>query len=283
MQRSHALVLDIDGTLIDDCPTPLRFDLWRDVDWDYLTPGGHAIKKRPGVDAFLDAAFASGPVALWTHAGQRWASIIVNDVLVNADGNPRPWAFVWDGRRATPVWRRGSKKKGSCSWGEGDSDWASDCYCHQSNLKRLGKVWKNKRLRGQGFTPARTLIVDDTPKNCQDNYGNAIYAPTYDAANDASTGVADDVLPRLTCFLSHLARTAPFDVRPPDKRSWDQQTYPPPRPCCCYTCLRRVDGGHDRYAACLPAGSRPFTSDHSRLICVTDGDAGSGSLVTLDH
>ena len=66
MQRSHALVLDIDGTLIDDCPTPLRFDLWRDVDWDYLTPGGNAIKKRPGVDAFLDAAFSSGPVALWT-------------------------------------------------------------------------------------------------------------------------------------------------------------------------------------------------------------------------
>ena len=165
MQRSHALVLDIDGTLIDDCPTPLRFDLWRDVDWDYLMPGGNAIKKRPGVDAFLDAAFASGSVALWTHAGQRWASIIVNDVLVNADGNPRPWAFVWDGRRATPVWRRGPKKRDSYSWGEGDSDGlatATAIRATSSGWARSGRIngcvdrASRRRGRSSSMTRPRT-------------------------------------------------------------------------------------------------------------------------------
>ena len=46
-----AIVLDIDGTLID---SNSNCDIFR----------------RPGVDEFLDALFARGPVAIWTHAGE---------------------------------------------------------------------------------------------------------------------------------------------------------------------------------------------------------------------
>merc|ERR1712196_158898 len=95
-RQANALILDIDGTLIDSCASE-EWDLWinNDVKNDHITDCGEVIRKRPGLDAFLDVAFASGPVALWTHAPARWADIMVNQVMLTADGSPRPWAFVW--------------------------------------------------------------------------------------------------------------------------------------------------------------------------------------------
>ena len=123
-------------------------------------------------------------------------------------------------------------------WSEGDSEWAdNDCYSIGRPIKMLRKVWRTQRLRRQGFTPATTLIVEDTPSNCVSNYGNAIYVRTYCALSSAD----DSMLPHLTRFLAHLAATAPDDVRPPEKRNWHAYSYAEPRPCCCYSCLRRLD------------------------------------------
>ena len=179
-----ALVLDIDKTLIDA------------KDHDTV------IVKRPHVDAFLDYCFANcAAVALWTNASSDWAAAVV-DNLRTADGDVRPWAFVW-----------------SCDRGVQKLDWNTPTYPHfrRHVIKPLKKVWKSRGRKAQGFTHARTLIIDDTPSNCQCNYGNAIYCPPF--YWNLSDG--DDVLLRLQSYLGSLqADPDAADVRTVDKRGW---------------------------------------------------------------
>jgi hypothetical protein len=202
-----AVVLDIDGTLID---SDRSLNVW----------------KRPGVDAFLDSIFVScAAVAIWTHAGESWASQVI-DTLRDADGKRRPWSFVWCSARGVVDRRRANDVDAGCY-----SSAFSDCY-----IKPLQKIWKGARRRALGFTPARTLIIEDTPPNCARNYGNAIYVPTYevDVAREF-----DDVLPALAAFIDVLQRRLRCDnasVRSIEKRNW-YSDYRGGRFCCCATCL----------------------------------------------
>ena len=217
MRNNHPLI--IDGTLIDSTDIPTGWAM-ADIQHDHLERSGlmergQAIKKRPGLDAFLDAAFASGTVALWTHAPARWADLMVNRVLLAADGSVRPWAFVWCSQQAV---RRGTAN-------------GADGGCHTGGafaLKPLRKVWRTKHLRSLGFTRGRTLIVEDTAENCTENFGNAIYVPSYSAT---ATGASDSILPRLTAFLEYLAVSAPLNVRATEKRGWEANTYSDATPC----------------------------------------------------
>ena len=138
---------------------------------------------------------------MWTNASSDWAAAVV-DNLRTADGDVRPWAFVW-----------------SCDRGVQKLDWNTPTYPHfrRHVIKPLKKVWKSRGRKAQGFTHARTLIIDDTPSNCQCNYGNAIYCPPFYC--DLSDG--DDVLLRLQSYLGSLqADPDAADVRTVDKRGW---------------------------------------------------------------
>lgn len=185
-----ALVLDIDGTLIDstDCDT--------------------VIHKRPGVDRFLDDCFAMcKSVAIWTHAGRHWAQIVTQEVLLDADGQQRPWAFVWSSERVA-VYRPINT-----------SDYY-DCYglVSRDRLKPLLKVWRGRARVELGFTPDDTLIIEDTPLNCKLNYGNAVYVASFSAAD-----TSDDVLPRLSRYLHMLGEqlvSQGTSVRNVEKRWW---------------------------------------------------------------
>lgn len=190
-----AIILDIDHTLIDaHCY-------------------GTVIVKRPGVDAFLDALFANcSAVALWTNASASWADAVVN-VLTHDGGKPRNWAFVWNCQHSTPIFQSIQSLDGSC----GQLSFHGAIIGRQ---KRLQKVWRSADRRAQGFTPARTVIIDDTPLNCTRNFGNAIYVPPFDAACEADAACARDVtLPSLARYLAHLRATA-ANVRTVEKREW---------------------------------------------------------------
>lgn len=95
--------------------------------------------------------------------------------------------------------------------------WAND-RC-SGYLKRLKKIWKNPRLREKGFRPDTTLIVDDTPATCCDNYGNAIYIPSYSWGPDVC-------LVRLARYLA-LLMTNDLPIRTIEKRGWQQLRWPP--------------------------------------------------------
>ena len=130
-----ALVLDIDGTLIDSKHC------------------GTTIVKRPHVDAFLDYCFGSCAVAIWTNASDAWARAAV-DVLRDADGNLRPWAFVWDGNRS---------RRTCQDWGAFSCDYDGYGGGYAPGMKPLEKVYKSTTRRKLGFTKERSIIVEDTP------------------------------------------------------------------------------------------------------------------------
>lgn len=69
-----------------------------------------------------------------------------------------------------------------------------------------------KKVKRLGFDLARVLIVDDTPKKVERNYGNAIYVLPF--VGDTR----DCELPRLARYLRRLA--AVEDVRLIEKRGW---------------------------------------------------------------
>lgn len=63
-----------------------------------------------------------------------------------------------------------------------------------------------------GFDLARVLIVDDTPKKLERNFGNAIYVKPYLGESE------DDELLRLSAYLRTMEVVD--DVRPIEKRGW---------------------------------------------------------------
>ena len=192
-----ALVLDIDGTCLSDdaCPT-------------------HITKQhlRPGLQDFLDWAFGTClAVGIWTAASGGWAETFCS-VLAEADrergeGGGRPWAFVWNGARVTL--RAQTRGELGCYGGGLGSN--------RLVTKRLRKIWNNSGLRALGYERHCTLIVDDTPSVCSDNFGNAVYVPTY-----CGEAEDDDVLVRLRGYLESVNSRikAGGSVRALEKRQW---------------------------------------------------------------
>lgn len=82
-------------------------------------------------------------------------------------------------------------------------------------VKDLRKV---KRI---GFDLARVLIVDDTPKKLERNYGNAVYVKPFLGDSD------DDELPWLAAYLRTMVTAD--DVRQIEKRGWRSSLTTEPR------------------------------------------------------
>ena len=86
-------------------------------------------------------------------------------------------------------------------------------------VRRFDPEWQEhyfvkdlRKVKRIGFDLARVLIVDDTPKKLERNYGNAIYVSPYFGEPE------DDELPRLEAYLRTLVTVD--DVRPIEKRGW---------------------------------------------------------------
>lgn len=88
---------------------------------------------------------------------------------------------------------------------------------YEYHTKPLRKVWKRASYQRAGWNASNTLILEDTPQNCVDNYGNALYIRTFDAME---TRKADSALLILQAFLDRL-RDVP-DVRTAEKRNWER-------------------------------------------------------------
>lgn len=177
----------------------------------------------------------------------------------NDDAQP-DFAFVWDAtklrkRRRIPVDAHGLEPSSSSSSGGATSAAAAAsssvstsccCWCGPyrhvcdrctcatygvytcpcRSTKDLRKVWRQQQLRSVGFVPHRTLLIENTPQQCLNNYGNAVYVPTYrgniqnplaTTATDETTtpgtrhGIVDDVLIKLQALILQLEKVP--DVR----------------------------------------------------------------------
>jgi len=168
------LILDLDETLLHatEHPLPIQHD---------FRCGSYFIHKRPFVHEFLDVCAGSYDLSVWTSSTVTYARCIQTMLF---DGVPLE--FLWARDRCTlrfdPDW--------------GVHYWAKDL----------------KKVKRAGYDLERVLMVDDTPKKLERNYGNLVVVTEF-------TGDPKDrELLRLAPYLESLAGRP--DLRRIEKRSW---------------------------------------------------------------
>jgi carboxy-terminal domain RNA polymerase II polypeptide A small phosphatase len=187
------LILDLDETLIH----ATRIKLSREPDFmvfDYF------VYKRPHLAAFLAACSDIYQLAIWSSASDDY----VEEVVKNIISPTIKLEFVWGRSKCTPRYPT-------------QEDFFRDSYDNQHYYytKQL------KKIKKQGFSLDRTLIVDDTPEKVKDNFGNAIYPTAF--LGDLEE---ENELLLLLDYLKYLDR---FDnIRKIEKRNWRRTVFDTP-------------------------------------------------------
>lgn len=169
------LVLDLDETLLYSVNEPLS----RAPDHRV---GPFHVYLRPYLHRFLREIAQHYDLAVWSAATDDY----VQAVVTLATPKNVDLAFVWGRSRCT--YRR---------------DVVED---------ELYFVKDLKKVRRKGYSLARTLIVEDTPRKVERHYGNAVYVPPWEGDEE------DDLLLDLLEYLRAIYGEP--NVRSIEKRGW---------------------------------------------------------------
>ena len=151
------LILDLDETLV--YATEDKLD--REPD---CTVGPYHVYGRPHLEAFLRACHQHFRLAVWSSSTADYAEAVVRTTF---PPGIEP-IFLWHRRHCVQRF---------------------DFERHETYF-----VKDLKKLKRQGFSLDRVLIVEDTPQKVQRNYGNAIYVTPFFG------DPGDDELLRLSCL-----------------------------------------------------------------------------------
>lgn len=180
------IILDIDETLLHATDT-LMHEAYDFKVFDYF------VYKRPFLDTFLLELKKHFKVAIWSSASDDYVQEIVGQIF------PKDYQleFVWGRSKCTLQIDPQSI----------DDYGSFDYFNHMNYSKLLKKVAK------KGYaTLEEMLIIDDTPRKCKYNYGNAIY-PTPFLGNPNDT--------ELELLLQYLISIKEVEnVRKIEKRNW---------------------------------------------------------------
>jgi RNA polymerase II subunit A small phosphatase-like protein len=171
------LVLDLDETLVYATERPLA----RPPDF---AAGPYVVYRRPHLGEFLRGCSERFDLAFWSSSSEAYVATVVPAILpagVEA-------AFAWSRGRCVRRF---------------DPETREDYFA-----KDLRKV------RRRGFDLRRVLVVDDTPRKAERNYGNAVYVRPW----LGKTG--DNELELLGRYLASLHAVP--DLRTLEKRGWRQ-------------------------------------------------------------
>lgn len=180
------VILDLDETLIHATNNPNR------KEWDFEL-FDYKIYKRPYLSKFLEELKKDFEVAVWSSASDDY----VNEVVKIIFPDDYPLKFVWGRSRATL----------NINYASIDDVGYYNYFSHYDYVKRLDKVKDKFKISKE-----RMLIVDDTPRKCKCNYGNAIYPKEYNGEKD------DNELLLLSAYLKTLKDVQ--NVRIVEKRFW---------------------------------------------------------------
>jgi len=158
------LFLDLDNTLISSEPLcdfdskanknkAAKFNFY-DMDDYYI------VFERPGLQEFLDYAFANFNVSIWTAASREYGSFIINNIILPKDEPGRKLKLYFFAYH--------------CDWSEKN----------KRGHKGLSLVWDD--LNAPGFTPENTIIIDDLPEIKEDQPCNAIHIKPFDFTDRGS-------------------------------------------------------------------------------------------------
>ncbi len=179
------LILDLDETLIHASEERLA----READFRVFD---YHVYRRPHLEPFLRRCAEDFRLAVWSSASDDYVAEVVKRIFPPE----LTLEFVWGRSRCTLALDSARVQE------EGFMDPSS----HFSYAKKLHK------LKRRGYRLERMLIVDDTPRKCIHNYGNAIYVHEYEGQED------DDELIHLGRYLSTLKDAV--NVRTLEKRNW---------------------------------------------------------------
>ena len=149
------IILDMDGTLIDDSCNP-----------------------RPYVHEFFIYCFRKfQTVSIWTAASREWYDEVYNvlfeEILTGCSyflGFRCDFHFVYTGERCVKSYSV-------------DPDEYYGIRPPIRIIKPLRKIWKAKKLY-PCFTEDNTIIIDDNISTFSENYGNALHIPEYIGGQD---------------------------------------------------------------------------------------------------
>lgn len=201
------IIFDIDNTLIDSLTESdyKAHKITTKPDATYQIDNlKYFIFKRPYFDKLMEYCRKNFKyVAIWTHGDSVWAANFLKYIL------PKnyPLLFIY------------TRQKGGPRFG------TSGAY------KQLAKIWTTySHLK---INPHNTLIIEDTPENCELNMGNCIVVKPFLIKNSGK----DDALKRLLIYLHSLKKIARKSVLSVDKSRWthdslefEKKNIKPPEP-----------------------------------------------------
>jgi RNA polymerase II subunit A small phosphatase-like protein len=171
------LILDLDEVLVYSTEDTSV------IDYDF-TIYDYRVRKRPFVDDFLKHVAGLFEVAVWTHATDGYAHIVIRKVFPSNMN----LSFVWCRSRCTS--RHDHERR--------DRYWVKD-------LKKVKRV---------GYNLERVLVIEDDPRTMQRSYGNLITVrPFYGDPEDKE-------LQELKPYMSWISSVK--NVRAIEKRTWSK-------------------------------------------------------------
>lgn len=172
------LILDLDETLIHATEKELAIP----SDFTYAQ---YSVYKRPYLKEFLTEVAHDFKLAIWSSADDKY----VHEIVEIVQPEEIAFEFVWAKSRCTL--RR---------------NYELDTYVNEKRLKKVKK---------QGYTLERALIIDDSPEKTRDNFGNAIYIKAFEGDPN------DTELLKLAKYLKTIKHS--HNVRTIEKRGWRDQ------------------------------------------------------------
>ena len=172
------LILDLDETLV-------RTEGTKDILPDF-TIGNLDIIKRPHLDEFVRFALEKFEVAVWSQATPRYASAVARNIF----GDTGLLAFIWGGDRCT--------------------------FCCNPAMRSYYYVKDLRKVRRRGYPLERVIMVDDTARKLERNYGNLVRIQPFHGDPE------DRELLFLRDYLELLDRQE--NVRIVEKRYWREGT-----------------------------------------------------------
>lgn len=169
------LILDVDETLLHASEILLDRQA-------KCVIGPYFVYQRPFLREFLLECRSRFQIAIWSSSGSEYLKLVLQEILPS-EITP---IFVWSRERCV----------------------------RRIDFERYEPYFVKdlKKVKRAGFNLNRVLIVDDTPKKVERNYGNAIYVKPFFGEED------DDELKRLSEYLKSLRSAA--NVRIIEKRNW---------------------------------------------------------------
>ena len=144
--------------------------------------GSYFVYVRPYLHEFLQCCNELFRLAIWSSSSSDYLSAIVTAIFPN----DMKLEFVWSRERCIQRF--------------------------DGELQETYFVKDLKKVQRIGFDLDRILIVDDTPKKVERNFGNAIYVKPYFGDPD------DSELRHLSSYLKSLSQLP--NVRSVEKRGW---------------------------------------------------------------